>query len=369
MSQSSVDEQVKEIGLPVRRGTRMIARDPKDAEDLRRMGSDLWFSRWAHNVFKNYPLISKCYGARFLHEACHGMPAFVVGIGPSLDESIKGLKYAKGRAIIIATDAALRPLLANGITPDLVMNLDCQDIQKKLWENIPPEVRVPGLLNSCTHRDTIMSWPGPILFYNQYHTQDELCNRILPDVLPELGQIPSAGTVGTMAIEAAHLMGCDPICAVGMDFCYQPADADVVAWRYRAQDYAWTSIRPEEAPSWHKAEIKELYDNDERIARSFVVKGEDGKEFRSDPELTFYLESFRDIVPHFKIPLVNCSPDGMIPKLKTDLQGNPVGGYSAMSVRQAIDKYCKGVFQGGRSVLAHLDKIVPDPRPRDMVNR
>lgn len=362
-----MQEQVKELaaaGFPVSQGTRGPAREGEF--DAIQFGSDIWLSRWSNNVFRNYPILSKCLGARWLYECCHGMPAFVVGVGPSLDESIKDLKDAKGRAVIVGTDAALRALLANDIIPDLVLSYDCKDNQKQLWQDIGTPPPIPGLLNSCTHPSTIASWPGPILFFNQYHTQDDLCHRILPDVLPHLGQIPSAGTVGTMAVLAAHLMGCDPICAVGMDFCYRATLNEGVEWRYRAKDYyciaeGWPGV----PPHWEPTEIKSLYDNKERVDRSRIVKGEDGAEFRTDSELTHYLDSFKSLMPHFKVPLVNCSPDGMIPTsvIQKTIDGIDMQyAYEKRTVSEAIGKYCKKVYQGGSTILPHLVKIAPDPR-------
>jgi hypothetical protein len=369
MSLSSVAEQVQELqetGFPVRQGTR-ITDENKESGTLTpaKFGSDLWFSRWTRNVFKNYPILSRARGARFLAEACNGLPAFVVGVGPSLDDEIKELKIIKRRAIVIAVDAALRPLLANGITPDLVISYDCKDDQNRLWRDLPPGVKIPALLNSCTHPNTIASWPGPVLFFNQYHTQDDLCFKILPDVLPELGQIPSGGTVGNMAALVAHLMGCTPVCLVGFDFCYQPIQGDVVGYRYRAQDYKYVVNRGEGVPpGWEKTEIKELYDNDERLSRTFSVKGKDGKDFKSDPELSFYLESFNYIMPHFKVPVVNCTPNGMIPQsLTTVIDGTEIKtDVPTMTLMEAAEKYCKTEYQPGRTVLPYLDVIVPDPR-------
>ncbi len=378
MSQSSLVEQVQELalaGLPVRKGVRGIHRDPDTPVD--KFSSDLWHSRWVHNAFQNYPIVSKCFGIRFLAEACHGMPAFVVGVGPSLDDQIKELKSANGRSLILATDAALRALLANEIEPDLVLSFDCKADQKRLWESVPRGTNIPAILNSCTHPDTIASWPGPILFFNQYHTQDELCRRILPDIFPNVGQIPSAGTVGNMALLAAHAFGCDPICAVGMDFCYQKIGSlasigsngiskeEKQEWRYRAQDYVWqASCSPGIPGKWEPGEIKALYDNDERLERAFMVKGENRKEFKSDPELVFYLESFNHVMPHFRVPLVNCSPDGMIPLSVTWKVGDADSPhvYRKMSVGEAVSEFCTKPLQGGRHVIKHLSKITPDPR-------
>ncbi len=373
MSQSSVSEQVKDlesIGFPVHRGTRITARNPEENMDLSKMGSDIWLSRWSTNAFRNYPIVSRGPGCRMLCDAAKGLPAFVVGVGPSLDNSIKELKGLDRHAIIISTDAALRALLANGIRPHLVISYDCKDEQKLLWETVKDAP--PCLFNSCAHPNSIASWPGKVIFFNQYHLQDDLCGKILPVVYQEIGQLPSAATVGTMAVFAAQLFGCDPICTVGMDFCYQPYmeagpnNLAVKSWRYRAKDYRWKISEDAGVPDfWEPTEIKELYDNDERLSRSFMVKGDDGKEYKSDPELAHYLDSFKTLVAHWKIPIVNCSPEGMIPSSSRWIlneRDSVDHTYLKMSVTEAVEKYCKAELQSGRTILFNLEQLLKDPR-------
>ena len=48
----------------------------------------------------------------------------VVAAGPSLNKNIKELKRAKGKAFIIAVDTALKPLLREGIIPDMFFIVD-----------------------------------------------------------------------------------------------------------------------------------------------------------------------------------------------------------------------------------------------------
>ncbi len=55
------------------------------------MASDVWIHRWAKHAAQNYPIVSRSAGVRFLKDSCHGIPAFVVGIGPSLDDNIEEL--------------------------------------------------------------------------------------------------------------------------------------------------------------------------------------------------------------------------------------------------------------------------------------
>ena len=52
------------------------------------------------------------------------MPAIIVSAGPSLNENIEELKKAKNKAFIIAVDTAMKPLLRNGIIPDMYAIID-----------------------------------------------------------------------------------------------------------------------------------------------------------------------------------------------------------------------------------------------------
>ena len=48
----------------------------------------------------------------------------VVAAGPSLNKNIKELKKAKGKALIIIVDTAIKPLLNAGIVPDMFFIVD-----------------------------------------------------------------------------------------------------------------------------------------------------------------------------------------------------------------------------------------------------
>ncbi len=52
------------------------------------------------------------------------VPVIVVSAGPSLNKNIEDLKKAVGKACIIATDTAMKPLLNAGIVPDLFVIVD-----------------------------------------------------------------------------------------------------------------------------------------------------------------------------------------------------------------------------------------------------
>jgi hypothetical protein len=56
--------------------------------------------------------------SQYLHHTNKQTPIFLVGNGPSLDESINIIKEYKGEAIVVSCGTALQALYKNGITPD-----------------------------------------------------------------------------------------------------------------------------------------------------------------------------------------------------------------------------------------------------------
>lgn len=359
MSQTSLEDQCKAQGIPVKRGVKVLATHG-EKRTMAQTGSDIWLYRWAKNSYRNYDLVSRGTGVTFLADTFKGLPSIVVGVGPSLDASIPALKEAVGRAIIISTDAAFRALMANDIRPDLVLSYDCKPEQALLWESVPAH-GIPMLFDSCAHPDVIWSWRGPILFYNHWHQGDELSRLILPHVFPKIGQIPSGGTVGNSAALLAKILGCEPVIAVGMDFCYQAQtfidphptkESAVTSWRYRARDYRHERVTDlqgiEIKGEWKPDEVKVLYDNDERIERSFPVTFK-GVQYQMDPELQFYHENFITLSKAFKVPVINCSLDGALKDV-----------FATMPLETAINRFCleKPCF----TVLDNLTSLAFDPR-------
>lgn len=63
------------------------------------------------------------------HKKFEGKSAVIVCPGPSLSKNIHSLKKLKGKAVIICVLHALKPLKAEGITPDIVIHTDPQNLK------------------------------------------------------------------------------------------------------------------------------------------------------------------------------------------------------------------------------------------------
>ncbi len=353
MVRATLDEMKKE-GLPIRQ--------EKPAYQSKRMtgfNADVysaWIGRWAKNSAVNYPIVSEAWGIRFLRNSAKGIPAVVVGIGPSLDESIEALKYAHERCIIIATDAAVRPLLRHGIRPDLVVNYDARDEQKTMWETIDTSDLIL-VANSVTSPHTIEAWKGKHFFFNMMQLDDEFATNILPAMYPHLGDLPNMGTVGNGAIYLANEMGCGPIFAVGMDLCYReenPHEHEIIGvhkkeWRYRCTDWERIFARPPEfeASDWRQVENKILYDNAERMEKTFDVEHK-GQMFRVDEPLKMYANSLLTNIGTLDLPVIDCS-GGVLSKY-----------IKSMPLKDALAAKCPNPIYPGQTTVRFLSKIVPD---------
>jgi hypothetical protein len=98
MSQSSLESQFKDAGIPSSAASKVVAPIRTGTGTSRTRSSDLWLYRWAKNSYRNYELVSRAKGVKLLIDACAGAPAFVVGVGPSLDASLPALREAQGKA-------------------------------------------------------------------------------------------------------------------------------------------------------------------------------------------------------------------------------------------------------------------------------
>lgn len=304
-----------------------------------------WMPQWAVNAAENYPHIKSGTGIRILSDSARDIPAIVVGIGPSLDQQLEWIGRCERNAVIISTDAALRALVANGITPHLVCQLDCRPKNATMFDGVKTEDHIL-VTNACAHPEQLKAWKGRHLFYNMLMQGHEFTDEILPLMFPGFGAVESKGTVGNMAILIAHFMGCKPIIACGMDLCYQKVGD---AYRYRANDWRWSpkdesTGMPER---WEKWDNKLIYDNDDRLMDSFETTVKE-RTYRVDGELDFYRKALLEMVGPTGMHLVNCAEEGILRDI-----------VETLDIEAAVTKYCQPAFEPGATIVPHLKQIIP----------
>lgn len=140
------------------------------------------------------------------------IPGIVVAAGPSLNKNIRELKKAKGKAFIIAVDTAVKPLLKEGIIPDMFAIVDGE---KPLSLVEQEEAKKIPLFCTLVSASEILNYhTGMKIFFNEGFSYAE---RIYARADVPFGMIPTGGSVATNAFSLLYKIGIKRIILVGQD--------------------------------------------------------------------------------------------------------------------------------------------------------
>jgi hypothetical protein len=146
--------------------------------------------------------------------------AFVTGAGPSLESQIPELRSIRDSGFLIASDTSLPALLSYGITPDLVISIDCQLVgYHHFLQGMPDQVPLlldlasPPVLTRLGQRTAYFASSHPLSLYLSSHW------RPLPYI------DTSGGNVSHAAVSLAKFLGAQQIYLLGIDFSYPEGKA------------------------------------------------------------------------------------------------------------------------------------------------
>jgi hypothetical protein len=145
------------------------------------------------------------------------VPAIVVGAGPSLDRNLELLSGLEGKALLIAVDTALRPLLAAGIRPHLVVAVDPSDVNARHLTNLG-DTRGVWLVSEGSIAPEVLP-----AFAQRTFTFRVSDHEPWPWIAAHgagRGQLRAWGSVLTTAFDLACVAGCGPIAFAGADLAY-----------------------------------------------------------------------------------------------------------------------------------------------------
>ena len=168
------------------------------------------------HILENIEAISKAYFIRDLKETdVSDATAIIVSAGPSLDKNIEDLRAAKGRALIIAVDTALKYMLARDIIPDLFVTID----PDKPMENYADErvCDIPVIFDEQTPSALLREHRAAKILYN--------CRDYPKKLFEACGigvdaNIASGGSVATAAFAICCDLGIKDIILIGQDLAY-----------------------------------------------------------------------------------------------------------------------------------------------------
>lgn len=245
-----------------------------------------------------------------------GIPAVVVSAGPSLDKNIHEFRSCEDRVLLLSTDTALKPLLAAGVEPHFVLTGD------------PSYENYLHLRGSQTTTTILVAeataYPASI---EEFDTRTISCIfensslRALSALLGSKGSLRAWGSVATMALDFALVLGCNPILFVGQDLAH--TDGRIYCSGLHFEERWFEGVHgPEE---WQAVW--------QRLAESRnVLKMEDifGHPIETSDKLISYWNWIsKEISNHPRVRFINATEGGI---LKDQV--------AIMSLREALYRYC-----------------------------
>ncbi len=178
--------------------------------------------KYCTNFFKNLSILDKTTPIQKYFGAFE-KPILVFGAGESAQDGIKHIKEtSQDNYYILCADTALKPLVANNITPDGVFIEEAQNVICKCFIGTQnPDLHIFAGLSSV-HSITRYFKPEQISFFTTEFTQANFIDRFEQDgILPPKNE--PFGSVGITAFYYANLFRKDdsiPIYTYGLDFAY-----------------------------------------------------------------------------------------------------------------------------------------------------
>ena len=185
----------------------------------RHMGNDPYDSLLGvHQTVSNLRPLIEDPGIVAFENCFQKRPGIVIGAGPSLSKNIHLLKEAGSKAVLIAVDAALRPLLNAGIRPHIVTNLERTAPVSALFRNLGEQKETFFVFSPVAAAETYDAFQGPKIIAHRYEP-------LLSWLGIPKGALTGGPLVGNFAFDIAQYLGCSSIIMVGQDLSFERTGA------------------------------------------------------------------------------------------------------------------------------------------------
>jgi 6-hydroxymethylpterin diphosphokinase MptE-like protein len=169
------------------------------------------------NTIENLGTMAREGDVGALAGAFPGAPAIVVAAGPSLDRVAGDLARYAGRALIIAVDTALRPLLAHRVAPHFVVAVDPSERNARHLSALPDADATWLIAEPGVHPRAFAAFAGRTFTFRVG------ANPPWPWLEAQgiaRGTLAAWGSVLVSALDLAIRLGARPIEIVGADLAY-----------------------------------------------------------------------------------------------------------------------------------------------------
>jgi hypothetical protein len=169
------------------------------------------------NTVANLGVIAREGDVEALADAFAGVPAIVCAAGPSLDRVVADVARLADRALVIAVDTALRPLLAHGVAPHFAVAVDPSERNARHLAGLTGVGDTWLVGESAVHPTAFPAFAGRTFVFRvgDNHPWPWLAAHGV-----HRGTLAAWGSVLVSALDLAISTGARPIAIVGADLAY-----------------------------------------------------------------------------------------------------------------------------------------------------
>jgi len=290
----------------------------------------------AENVALNSGWYAAARGMSHLTGRYQGKPAIIVSAGPSLRKNKHLLKDIQGKAIIIAVQTTLQPLLEMGIEPQFVTSLDYHEICSRFFEKLPPRLSTQLVAEAKATTAVFKLHPGPLALCG-----NDFADRLLREMKLDRPRIRAGATVAHLAYYLAEHLLCDPIIFIGQDLgfsdglCYSPGTSYEDVWRPELSRFCTVEMKQWEQIARDRPILRQIPD--------YV-----GRPMYTEDRLLAYLHQFEVDFAQSKHTLIDATEGGAFKR-----------GTRAMRLADAAEKYCTQPIEFANDPVALDWSVLP----------
>jgi hypothetical protein len=153
-----------------------------------------------------------------LENKFEGQTALILAAGPSLKDNYEKIKANRGKFVIFAVNKVLKDVLANGITPDFVVCLDPQNIEKT-FEGLDSQLEKINCI--CDVKSSYLLFKKVFKkIYVTFSTGDMIVKE-LKEYNPSIVTYECGGSAATMSLVVASKLGFSKIIFSGLDLAFK----------------------------------------------------------------------------------------------------------------------------------------------------
>lgn len=242
------------------------------------------------------------------------MPAILVSAGPSLEKNVKVLQQAKGKALILCVDTAVKYMLKENMLPDMIISIDPRKELSLFDDKRIHDIPLVGIAD--------MSWKVLEQVQSRMFILASAENLYIQKLYAQAGhqleELCGGGSVATAAYQFCHYLGFKRLILVGQDLALTDN-----------QMYAGKQKLSMDTFNREIIEVEDVY----------------GKPVYTTRDYYYYLKWFEQSVEMYPEMQVVDATEG----------GAKINGTLIMSLQEALNLYAKKEYD----INALLDSVEP----------